>query len=504
MPNSDSNDRHFTPHDEKQRIIDLTERTVTSPLSGIYDGGIIRYFAVNNDWLPIITGWMATLTEVASWQDAEDENYHAIQQIMKFIRGIEMAINCEDVENCLETSVIINNITITANDAQNDANGQANPQSATTDIQDGKNYSAANTPELNLTTCDDTDKDKLWGAISDFVDYCHNNNIDFIQELQNAVTLAEFSAKAIAAIPVIGLLTIDESEEIVFWLAQYLLNQYNVQVTTNGLYDYKCQLFCSAVTNDCQFSITDALSFFATDATIPTINTSNIVEILNTIADLTTLVGMEWFSAISALQLSLAVIGERFGNARGLSYYQKTILAGAQSPNNGWQIWCDDCNTPPTDWTIVLDFSGIYVPSLNDIVIRNPLDTLSLSGNASYSQSFTNGLKLTNPSNQTLTMQLNFSNTPSVQYIQWRWRSVTGSTVTADAETSVLYNVVRQSTTNQSFSTTAQVPLNSAGAAIMAVSYVKFFHSSILSSAANNQEVAWVKITGTGTLPIIV
>lgn len=105
-------DRNYVLLDAKQRIIDLMENGQELPSVGIYDEPV-RYFKANEEWCKIIFGWLDWLEDVAGWPDAEDDSHAGIQSILEFEEGIELPefeLDCGDVEDCLETSTIINNI----------------------------------------------------------------------------------------------------------------------------------------------------------------------------------------------------------------------------------------------------------------------------------------------------------------------------------------------------------------------------------------------------------
>jgi len=96
-------DRITVFDDEKKRVIDLYELNLIPPVSeaGIFDEPT-RCYKINQEWASIVMGMVsATLVTVASWRDAQDENYSAIQEIMRFLRG-ENCVDCEQVVDCME------------------------------------------------------------------------------------------------------------------------------------------------------------------------------------------------------------------------------------------------------------------------------------------------------------------------------------------------------------------------------------------------------------------
>jgi hypothetical protein len=91
-----TDDRIVVLEDEKARILDLTSFKFVPPSEGIYEG-TVRYYKANLKWAKIIEGFASWLATVAAWPDAEDENYHAIQQILIFLEGVEPMGTVEDI-----------------------------------------------------------------------------------------------------------------------------------------------------------------------------------------------------------------------------------------------------------------------------------------------------------------------------------------------------------------------------------------------------------------------
>jgi hypothetical protein len=90
-------DRRVVLEDEKNRLIDLTDFSQLPPEVGIYDEPV-RYFKANHEWCKFIFGWLTWMQSVSFWKDAQDSNYHAIQQILIFEEGIEGEILMDSAE----------------------------------------------------------------------------------------------------------------------------------------------------------------------------------------------------------------------------------------------------------------------------------------------------------------------------------------------------------------------------------------------------------------------
>lgn len=89
------NDRQRTTLDFKQRVIDMMANKQPLPNVGIYDEPV-RYFKANEQWCAVIFGWLDWLEDVAGWQEAQDESYAGIQQILIFEEGIEPLVTTQE------------------------------------------------------------------------------------------------------------------------------------------------------------------------------------------------------------------------------------------------------------------------------------------------------------------------------------------------------------------------------------------------------------------------
>lgn len=419
-------DRNITYTDEKNRIIDFSQFEYEAPEIGVLEGEL-KYFACNAQWYPIIMGWVDHLSQIYAWKNAQDERHHGIQQILIFERGVELPeLDCGDVENCIETSPTINKII-------NKGNRGFDPESVETPVNEGENFEDTQTPAITPVDCGDNDKDKLWGAISEFVDFCHAVNIDFLQNISQAKSQYDLLAIAIEAIPIIETFPTDEGIEVVSWFFDNLQGGYQAEVTTINLYQLKCDLFCAAVANDCEFTIEIAMDYFLSDIGATITTSSNLLEITDELTDLTSLVDTEWFSAITYLQISLPAIGEFFGQYNDLTFYNKAIQAGALSGDSSWTVWCDECNTPPVgNWYLILDFANDFVKdpieTIPQYVIRDAFTLSKIvqkSDGVQFTQKYKSGINYRRDSTgDTVNIDFVFSNNPTMRNIQFWGRNV--------------------------------------------------------------------------------
>lgn len=122
-------DRQAVLADLKARIIQLSENPLQLP-DVAWDAEPVRYFKLNLQWCKLLAGWLDWLEDVAGWPDATNDAFEGIQGFLAFEEGIDLPeLDCNDIENCLETSPTItnieNNITNIENNITNITNAQA-------------------------------------------------------------------------------------------------------------------------------------------------------------------------------------------------------------------------------------------------------------------------------------------------------------------------------------------------------------------------------------------
>jgi hypothetical protein len=510
---SDYHDRRAVDEDEKQRILDLTTYKFVPPPEGIQEGDVY-YYACTPAWAKIIEGHVSWLASIAAWPDAENEDYVAIEQILKFLRRVDIPMppdfDCGDVEDCLETSTIINNINQTIINIEQGGSNSGNPGNVDKPPEEGANHETGNEAAFEPDDCGDSDRDKLWGAISTFVDYCHNVNTDFFQQIQVYTSRAKLLGTVISAIPLFGLLPIDEATTAAAQLADIVAAEYFGNVLTTGLYEIKCDLFCQAVANGCYFDVNTAFNYFLDNDGISPINSDSTFEdYVANIASGFTVSGNEVFCLMSAWQLAVASLGEQFGDAKGMKFYTKAAQAGALSPDSTWQAWCDECPVEDGDWTVVLDFANDYVKATEDeIVYRNAFNllgdnTVGSQGSASVSAQYGRGLVYQSVSGQVRIRQLNIANSGALfKNFSINARRVSGvaANFQIDADSNSFNNTPRNfSSTSFIWSSVAPVA-NVAGTPASIVRFSLRF-AQVLGGDSCTGEMRYIKFTGTGERP---
>lgn len=321
-------------------ILDFSKYKITLPQAGVFDEPR-RCYPLNNEWAKIFMGFLDTLTDPRLWTDAEDETYLGIQALLEFMRG-EDCMDCQDVEDCLDTSQTIINITETINnnnvsiDVDNTTVNNVFPPSEQANTVGGS--PPAPTPP------DDCNFDAVWSACNQLVQYIDAQNRDFLQEITQVANLAQQASRAVSALPLLGLLPLDEVLGYVGFLVDELLAEYNAIVDTALLQEVACDLFCIAIDNDpCGLLFSDAIDYFS--GKVP----PSLGQAVDTFANLVqfaitgTFQGDDYFYYISYFQLWVAYAGQEFLGLRGVTQYGLQAAAGYNSPDADWQLFCSEC-----------------------------------------------------------------------------------------------------------------------------------------------------------------
>lgn len=89
MSNDKNNEFHgevMTPDLARKQILEIGLTNRVPPDVGIFDEPT-RCFKANLEWTPLIMGMVHWLADVTAWQEAGDEGYFAIREILRFMQG---------------------------------------------------------------------------------------------------------------------------------------------------------------------------------------------------------------------------------------------------------------------------------------------------------------------------------------------------------------------------------------------------------------------------------
>jgi hypothetical protein len=85
---NEQQDRVQVMDDEKKRALDLYTANLVPPDVGIFDDPV-RCYRINKEWAALVLGFASWLTEIPAWRDATDESYFAIDEVSRFLVGVE-------------------------------------------------------------------------------------------------------------------------------------------------------------------------------------------------------------------------------------------------------------------------------------------------------------------------------------------------------------------------------------------------------------------------------
>jgi len=192
----------------------------------------------------------------------------------------------------------------------------------------------------------DCDYDVLFAGITSIVDTMHNNNKDFLEVMALAATQTERLSTAISALPIIGILPVDE---IIGWVGKMqaeVLTNYDAEWTTSVKDEYRCGLFCIAKDKeDCSLNYDDIIQF-VTDRLGATLDPLHLLESLVQYTILGTWSGTTVVDIMMLNQVNIwKVAGEWLGSV--IRTLEATAKLGQDTPDPDWSILCTDCPDEP-------------------------------------------------------------------------------------------------------------------------------------------------------------
>lgn len=231
---------------------------------------------------------------------------------------------------------VIYNDTVTDNGGTiPDENTRANEVHDAADM--AENFSVA------MDACEVADKDELYAGIAQFVRYVNQMNIDALQNIAQAGNVADQAARLVSGTPIIGLLPFDEIIDYVEFLMDELLDEYEATVDEELLQQVTCDLFCIAVNSNCVFNLSDAINHYGSKLGSTALDLFSSLANVVQFAATGTFSGDEYFYFMSVFQFITVAISDEFFGIHGMDNYMLQFAAGANSPDNDWTLFCDDC-----------------------------------------------------------------------------------------------------------------------------------------------------------------
>jgi len=201
------------------------------------------------------------------------------------------------------------------------------------------------------------DLDELFAGITSIVDTMHNNNKDFLEVMALAATQTKRVSTAISAIPVIGLLPVDEIVDWVGKMQAEVLTNYDAEWTTEVKDEYRCGLFCIARNHtDCVLSYDDIFAYIQTRLG----HALDPLNILGSLVQYTILGTWSGTTVVDIMMLNQIGIWKVAGQWLGsvIRSLETVAALGKDTPDPDWEILCEDC--PATARYPLTVGNGIY------------------------------------------------------------------------------------------------------------------------------------------------
>ncbi len=198
------------------------------------------------------------------------------------------------------------------------------------------------------------DKDTTWGYVDALWNYIHANNVDFLEQLNEATNQAGQINALLKFIPGFEQIPISDVLAWIENLGEYNLDAYNASVTVAIQDKIRCDLFCIAVLNNCSITFGDVYEYFETQFggfNAPTLGATflELVVFMVTGNYPNDRIIYLW----SLVQLGFAFIGAEFLGINSISPY--AIQAQNGDPDNNWSLLCQVCDGWEKTWDFTVD-----------------------------------------------------------------------------------------------------------------------------------------------------
>lgn len=191
--------------------------------------------------------------------------------------------------------------------------------------------------------CNVSDKDALYGGISQLVRYMHQKNIDFFQYLTQTANVTEQLDRLKTSTGFLNLIPANNALDFATFYIEELLQEYEATVDESLLQTTICDLFCIAVNSGCNFNLYDVFDYFASKTGPNFSNVATTLSDLIVFAITGTFVSDEYYYFATYFQLALAGLKQRYLNITSIDEYAYQFAAGFNSPDNDWSIFCLNC-----------------------------------------------------------------------------------------------------------------------------------------------------------------
>jgi len=260
-------------------------------------------------------------------------------QFITISEDCEDPVSCADVTNCITsnggTRDAIRDLVVSSDSVSNPLYQQSVTGVEMTPAQRG----------APIGTPPDCDLDILFAMVTTIVDKLNTNNTDFLEIWEAASNETERAEKVISAIPVIGLLPIDEILGFIDQIQEEIKENYQAEWTDSLRDEIRCAIFCLVKDQpECIISFDTLIDYFNGRLSVyldPLATLEAIVQYF--IAG--TWAGTTVVDIMMVLQLGIWRAASNFlgVNIRSLQLVAKLVW---DNPDPDWELLCTDCSTP--------------------------------------------------------------------------------------------------------------------------------------------------------------
>lgn len=261
---------------------------------------------------------------------------------------------CDAVLNCIEETEAIQSAI---------GNSSGGGSSASVPVTPSTSQSYANA--IGDNGCDE---DTVWGQSSKLVDFIHQTNVDFYENLNLISESTDKVEEWLSVIPALGAF-VSAVINTVTDVGDALLSSYQASYNDALRDEIACAVFCIAVNNpDCSVTIQEVIDYLLQRYNLVAApgNELNTLTTVATVARLGTVVAQGGGIAYSGddmvyisflVQLLAVSIANQYFNVTSIGTYYNEAYDSVPSP--GWETECDDCvNTWCAEFDFALDDGG--------------------------------------------------------------------------------------------------------------------------------------------------
>ncbi|MCI0554988.1 MAG: hypothetical protein L0287_28910 [Anaerolineae bacterium] len=243
-------------------------------------------------------------------------------------------MTCEEIAACIETDSGVQDAL-----QQFISDNYYNSQQFTFGSPD---WYSANETLLDGAAISGCDNDNLFGGITQMIDFINTRITDFMEQAELISNVAERVQLAIAGVPVVGALPVDEIVGFVDQVFEEIAENYAANFTADLRDQYRCDLFC-LVKDTCELDFQTFADYFLgrVGTSIDTGETFGqaILWFTTGVFVGTGLVDAAFGLVCQALAYTSSVFGI---NIAGLAL---SLTAAMNDPDSDWMLLCEECGS---------------------------------------------------------------------------------------------------------------------------------------------------------------